>query len=116
MSIRKYRLQVEGMTCTGCERHVETALNSIGAKNVDVNFRRGEAVFELPEHIGIEKAKEAVNKVNYKAGEAEVIHQQKAPLLVMMKVIMIMTLLSLVLGEELFLLLLKQWNMGQKWR
>ncbi len=78
MSIRKYRLQVEGMTCTGCERHVETALNSIGAKNVDVNFRRGEAVFELPEHIGIEKAKEAVNKVNYKAGEAEVIHQQKS--------------------------------------
>jgi hypothetical protein len=32
---------------------------SIGAKNVDVNFRRGEAVFELPEHIGIEKNKEA---------------------------------------------------------
>ncbi|KZN95414.1 mercury(II) reductase [Aeribacillus pallidus] len=76
--MRKYRLQVEDMTCTGRERHVETALNSIGAKNVDVNFRRGEAVFELPEHIGIEKAKEAVNKVNYKAGEAEVIHQQKS--------------------------------------
>jgi mercuric reductase len=77
LSNRKYRLQVEGMTCTGCEGHVETALNSIGAKNVDVNFRRGEAVFELPEHIDIEKAKEAVNKAHYKAGKAEAIHQQK---------------------------------------
>lgn len=76
MSARKYRLQVEGMTCIACERHVETALNSIGAKDVDVNFRSGEAVFELPEHIGIEKVKEAVNKAHYKAGEAEAIHPQ----------------------------------------
>ncbi|MBE3569626.1 MAG: mercury(II) reductase [Bacillales bacterium] len=65
------------MTCSGCERHIETALNSIGAKNVDANFQRGVAVFELPEHIDIEKDKEAVNKTHYKAGEAEAIHQQK---------------------------------------
>jgi len=77
LSTRKYRLQVEGMTCAGCEKRVERALSSIGAKNVEANFRRGEAVFELPEPIGIEQAKEAVHKAHYKAGEAEAVHQQK---------------------------------------
>lgn len=78
MPNRKYRLSIEGMTCTSCERHVEEALSAIGAENVEANFRRGEAIFELPEHIDIDKAKEAVNKDHYKAGEAEAIQQQES--------------------------------------
>ena len=76
MSTQKIKLHVNGMTCTGCEEHVESALKSIGAKNVTANFRQGEALFELPEDIEVEKAKEAVNDANYKAGKTEVISQQ----------------------------------------
>lgn len=76
MASRKYRLFIEGMTCTGCEKHVEEALSAIGARNAKADFRRGEAIFELPEQINIDKAKEAVNKIHYKAGEAEAIEPQ----------------------------------------
>ena len=29
------------MTCTGCEKHVESALEKIGAKNIESSYRRG---------------------------------------------------------------------------
>ena len=44
------------MTCTGCEKHVESALEKIGAKNIESSYRRGEAVFELSDDIEVESA------------------------------------------------------------
>jgi mercuric reductase len=55
-TMKKYRLDIQGMTCTGCEEHVAVALENLGAKNIDASFRRGEAVFELPDDIRIENA------------------------------------------------------------
>ena len=54
--MNKFKVNIQGMTCTGCEKHVESALKKIGAKNIESNFRRGEAVFELPDDIEVESA------------------------------------------------------------
>lgn len=53
------------MTCTGCEKHVESALEKIGAKNIESSYRRGEAVFELPDDIEVESAIKAIADANY---------------------------------------------------
>ena len=49
--MNKFKVNISGMTCTGCEKHVESALEKIGAKNIESSYRRGEAVFELPDDI-----------------------------------------------------------------
>lgn len=64
------------MTCTGCEKHVESALEKIGAKNIESSYRRGEAVFELPDDIEVESAIKAIADANYHPGEAEEIQVQ----------------------------------------
>ena len=30
--MNKFKVNISGMTCTGCEKHVESALEKIGAK------------------------------------------------------------------------------------
>ena len=69
--MNKFKVNISGMTCTGCEKHVESALEKIGAKNIESSYRRGEAVFELPDDIEVESAIKAIDEANYQAGEIE---------------------------------------------
>jgi len=69
--MNKFKINIQGMTCTGCEEHVAVALENIGARNIEASFRRGEAVFELPDDIGIESAKKAIDEAKYQPGEIE---------------------------------------------
>ena len=32
--MNKFKVNIQGMTCAGCEKHVESALEKIGAKNI----------------------------------------------------------------------------------
>jgi mercuric reductase len=72
----KVRLPIEGMTCTGCEEHVTSALNKVGAKNAEADFRRGEAVFEIADNK-LNAAKEAVRETNYKPGNEAIVYDEK---------------------------------------
>lgn len=69
--MNKFKVNIQGMTCAGCEKHVESALEKIGAKNIESSFRRGEIVFELPNEIEVESAIKAIDEANYKAREIE---------------------------------------------
>src|SRR5690625_3086761 len=67
----RYRVKVQGMTCTGCEKHVSVALENIGATNIGVNFQKGEAIFKLPDGVEPETAKKQLlirntNQVTWK--------------------------------------------------
>ena len=74
--MNKFKVNISGMTCTGCEKHVESALEKIGAKNIESSYRRGEAVFELSDDIEVESAIKAIADANYHPGEAEEIQVQ----------------------------------------
>lgn len=74
--MNKFKLNISGMTCTGCEKHVESALEKIGAKNIKSSYRRGEALFELPYDVDIDIAKTAITDAQYQPGEAEEIQVQ----------------------------------------
>ena len=36
--MNKFKVNISGMTCTGCEKHVESALEKIGAKNIESSY------------------------------------------------------------------------------
>lgn len=69
--MKKYRMKIEGMTCSECEKQVSEALEKIGAKNIKTTFLQGEAAFELAGDSGVESAMKAITEVNYRAGEIE---------------------------------------------
>ncbi|MFT9485924.1 MAG: FAD-dependent oxidoreductase, partial [Tepidibacillus sp.] len=69
--MKRYRLIVRGMTCTGCEEHIATALQNIGAVNVDASYRYGEATFGLPDDVDVRKAQEAIREAKYQPGEVQ---------------------------------------------
>lgn len=48
---RHATLDVEGMTCDACERHVSAALTDAGALEVSADFYRGVARLRLPDTI-----------------------------------------------------------------
>jgi len=75
--MNKFKIIIQGMTCTGCEKHVAVALENIGAKNIEASFRRGEAVFDLPKDIAVETAKKAVEEAKYHPGEIEEVLSQE---------------------------------------
>ncbi|MED1725022.1 mercury(II) reductase [Paenibacillus pasadenensis] len=77
--MKKYRIKVQGMTCNGCEEHVATALEHIGAANIEASFRREEATFELPDEVEIDTAKKAINEAKYQSGDAEVLESHNVP-------------------------------------
>lgn len=75
--MKKYRVKINGMTCTGCEQHIDFALTSIGAKNIETSFRRGESVFELPDGLDAEQVKLAITQAKYQPEHVEEISSPK---------------------------------------
>jgi mercuric reductase len=75
--MNKFKINIQGMTCTGCEEHVAVALENIGARNIEASFRRGDAVFELPDDTGVEIAKKAIDEAKYQPGEIEEVSPQE---------------------------------------
>lgn len=71
------RLAVQGMTCTGCEEHVQEALHSVGAEKITADFRRGEATFDIDDETLIKAAKKAIGEAGYKSGDAEVLSHRE---------------------------------------
>ncbi|AMV12242.1 mercuric reductase [Geobacillus thermoleovorans] len=79
--MKTYRMTVQGMTCAGCEQHVAAALSAIGAKLMDVSFRRGEVVFALPEGTDVDMARQAVKNAHYEPGDIEEITAPASPVI-----------------------------------
>ena len=48
LSIVKYEISIEGMTCTGCEETIEGNVMKIdGVKSIEASFTQGKAVVEF---------------------------------------------------------------------
>lgn len=75
--MKKFRITIQGMTCTSCEEHVKLALENVGAKNIEVSFRWDESVFDLPYNIAIEQAKRAIIDTKYQLGIIEEVSLQE---------------------------------------
>ncbi|ADU51717.1 mercuric reductase [Thermaerobacter marianensis DSM 12885] len=64
----RYHLAIEGMTCAHCATTVQLALEQAGARAVEADFRRGVAVFDLPQPADPEDLRAAVRGAGYQPG------------------------------------------------
>ncbi|WP_375587293.1 heavy metal translocating P-type ATPase [Flagellimonas aurea] len=56
----KHTYHIHGMTCKGCQNHVEKTLSNIeGVTSASVNLEKAEAIIEMESHINIEKFQDA---------------------------------------------------------
>lgn len=76
MSDQRTRMSVEGMTCDHCEVGVRRALEGAGASDASADFRRGEAVFDLPAGVEPETLQGAVREAGYEPGPVERIRRE----------------------------------------
>src|SRR5712692_11181895 len=75
---RQYRMAIEGMTCSDCERHVAEALREAGASDPVANFRRGEARFSAPVTVEPRVFAEAVTQAGYRPARVESLAPERA--------------------------------------
>lgn len=64
-------LKISGMTCGGCEAHIEDALIKLqGVKKVEVNYKQGSAIVTInPEEVDAQVLVETVTKAGYSADQ-----------------------------------------------
>ncbi len=61
------KIKIQGMSCQHCVMAVSKALGNLpGIKNLQVDLAKGEATFENPQTIPLEKIRQAVQSVGYK--------------------------------------------------
>ncbi len=63
--MKRYRMDVEGMTCDSCNLHVGRALEQAGARDVEAVWQRGEAVFAADEAVDLDRLAGAVREAGY---------------------------------------------------
>ena len=62
----KKKINIEGMSCMHCVKHVEEALKELaGVANVAVDLKEKNAVVELDGSVEDAKLKEAIEEVGY---------------------------------------------------
>jgi mercuric reductase len=76
-AVHSYRLPVEGMTCSDCERHVAEALREAGALDPVANFRRGEARFSASASVQPKEIRRAVTGRGYRPGKLEILQPEE---------------------------------------
>lgn len=58
-------IQVEGMSCDHCRKHVEEALNAIDGVDAEVNLEKKEARIRLSKPVSEETLKKAIEDAGY---------------------------------------------------
>lgn len=66
-------LDVQGMTCDSCERHVASALAGAGAQDVSADWRAGLARFSLPEGVTEDALREVFDGSGYTPRDLHVV-------------------------------------------
>jgi heavy metal translocating P-type ATPase len=62
MSIMKHTYQISGMSCQGCSKKVELALNGIKGISAEVTLMPPEATVSMEQHVPLETLQEAISK------------------------------------------------------
>jgi copper chaperone len=71
VNAQKIELQIEGMTCTGCENAIQKTIDEFeGVYTSKADHEKGVAVVELDStKVDILKVKDAINELGYEAKE-----------------------------------------------
>ena len=64
-------LQIEGMMCQNCRKHVDKALNSLADVSAEVSLEEKRAVCTVADTVSIEALKAAVEEAGYTVASVE---------------------------------------------
>jgi len=69
VNVQKVELNIEGMTCTGCENTIQNTINKFdGVYSAKADHVKGIAIVEIDStKVDISKIEEAINQTGYKA-------------------------------------------------
>ncbi|MBA2176072.1 mercury(II) reductase [Halobacillus locisalis] len=67
--MKKFLIEIKGMTCGSCEDHVRDKLQEKGAENIQVDHQEGKAEFHLLDERQKEIIREELRKTPYEPGE-----------------------------------------------
>lgn len=79
----KHTYHIHGMTCMGCQNHVEQTLSKVaGVSKVSVDLEKAEAIVEMQNHVPIEKLQESLKEGSghysiHPKGKGYYVHQKK---------------------------------------
>ena len=67
-NVREIKVDIEGMTCTGCESHIENEVNKLdGILDVVADYKAATTVVKFDESkVKIEVIKKAISNTGYK--------------------------------------------------
>ena len=73
-SLQIVKIEVSGMTCGGCEAHVEHSVSQLpGIAEVEASYEDEHAIVSYDRsQTGIEELKEAIAKTEYQIGQVEI--------------------------------------------
>ncbi len=63
----KVYVNVEGMTCEGCEQAVRAAIEALGGSPLSVSYREGKAVALIPAEVTVDELLAALDSMGYRA-------------------------------------------------
>ncbi len=67
-NVKEIKVTIEGMTCTGCEAHIESEVNKLdGVLNVDADYKAANTVIKYNEtKVDVQKIETAILSTGYK--------------------------------------------------
>ena len=76
-TVQKIEVQIEGMTCTGCEEHVKAQISKLdGITDLTVSYENRNAIVSFDsQKTSVDKIAESINKTGYKAINHKIINQ-----------------------------------------
>lgn len=70
--MKKTELNIEGMSCASCVRHVDEALRAVeGVMQVEVRLREGKALVQHEEHVAVSELVLALRSAGYESLPAQ---------------------------------------------
>jgi len=77
VNVQKIELNIEGMTCTGCESAIQKTINEFeGVYSSKADYVNGIAVLELDStKVDVIKVKDAINELGYEAKDHNILNE-----------------------------------------
>jgi copper chaperone CopZ len=75
VNVQKIELNIDGMTCTGCENAIQKTIDGFeGVYSSKADFEKGKAILEFDStKVDIIKVKDAINNLGYEAKEHSIL-------------------------------------------
>lgn len=64
--MKEFKINVNGMVCTGCENRVKNALSTIdGVKEVEADFKTGQVRVKAQENVALDMLEEKIDDIGF---------------------------------------------------